>query len=70
MEPPERYPQKAECFVRGLADRLGEGVLSLIEQVIPAAAYLEDYSALVGGALVIGLALIVILSLSGIARRR
>ena len=56
--------------MRGLADRLGEGVLSLIEQVIPAAAYLEDYSALVGGALVIGLAVIVILSLTGIARRR
>jgi hypothetical protein len=56
--------------VRGFADRLGEGVLTLIEQVIPAAAYLEDYSALVGAGLVIGFALIVILSLTGIARRR
>ena len=56
--------------MRGLADRLGEGVLNLIEQVIPAAAYLEDYSALVGGSLIIGFALIVVLSLSGIARRR
>ena len=55
--------------MRGLADRLGEGVLTLIEQVIPAAAYLEDYSALIGGGLIVGFALIVVLSLSGIARR-
>jgi hypothetical protein len=56
--------------VQGLADRLGQGVLTLIEQVIPAVSYLDDYSALVGGGLIIGFALIVILSLSGIARRR
>ena len=56
--------------MQGLADRLGEGVLTLIEQVIPAASYLEDYSALIGGGLVIGFALIVILTMSGIARRR
>ena len=56
--------------MRGLADRLGEGALTLIEQVIPAAAYLEDYSASIGVALIIAFALIVILSLPGIARRR
>lgn len=52
------------------ADRLGEGFLRIIEQVIPAASRLEDHSVLIGEALLVALALVIVWSAAGIARRR
>jgi hypothetical protein len=52
-----------------MADRLGEGVLSIVEQLIPWAARFEDHSELIGWCLIVAFALIVIRSVSGLVRR-
>ena len=69
MEPPERSPPVEARNMQGLVDRLGSGVLSLVEQIVPSADLLEDHSLLIGWCLIVGFALVVMLSLSGIARR-
>jgi hypothetical protein len=43
--------------------------LSIIEQLVPAAADFEDHSGLIGRCVMVGFALLVVWSLSGIARR-
>jgi hypothetical protein len=52
-----------------MADRLGDGVLNIIEQVIPSAAHFEDYSVLIGQCLLVAFALMVVWSVSGLVRR-
>jgi hypothetical protein len=66
---PRGVTHKRKREMPGMAERLGDEVLSLIEQIVPAAAELEDHRVLIGWCLIIGLALIVSWSLSGIARR-
>lgn len=55
--------------MQDMAERLGDGILDIIEQIVPSAAVLEDHSVLIGWCLIVGVALIVIWSLSGIVRR-
>jgi hypothetical protein len=52
-----------------MADRLGQGVLSIVEQLIPWAAQFEDHSELIGRCLIVAFALIVIWSVWGLVRR-
>jgi hypothetical protein len=52
-----------------MADRLGQGVLNIVEQLIPWAAQFEDHSELIGRCLIVAFALIVIWSVSGLVRR-
>jgi hypothetical protein len=53
-----------------LAERLGDGFLRVIEQVIPLPPRLEDHSVLIGQCLLLVFALAVLWSVSGIVRRR
>jgi hypothetical protein len=52
-----------------MADRLGEEVLNLVEQLAPSAAQFQEHSLLIGRCLIVALALIVIWSVSGLVRR-
>jgi hypothetical protein len=52
-----------------MADRLGQGVLNIVEQLIPWAAQLQDHSELIGRCLIVAFALIVIRSAWGIVRK-
>ncbi|HKZ04070.1 MAG TPA: hypothetical protein VJU81_01250 [Methylomirabilota bacterium] len=52
------------------AERLGDGFLRVVEQVIPPAARLEDHSVLIGQCLILVFAMAVLWSVSGILRRR
>lgn len=53
-----------------MAERLGEGLLRIVEQIVPPAVRLEDHSVLIGQCLMIVFAMAVIWSVSGIVRRR
>ena len=55
--------------MESFADRLGEGLLRIIEQVVPSAAQFQEHSLLIGRCLIVALALIVIWSVSGLVRR-
>jgi hypothetical protein len=55
--------------MQDLADRLGEGVLKIIEQLVPAADRFEDHRLLIGRCLIVALALIVVWSVSGLVRK-
>jgi hypothetical protein len=55
--------------MQDLADRLGEGVLKFIEQLVPSADRLEDHKVLIGRCLIVALALIVVWSISGLVRK-
>ena len=53
-----------------LAEYLGDAFLRVVEQVIPLASRLEDYSAVIGQCLMLLFAMAVLWSISGILRRR
>ena len=53
-----------------LAERLGDGFLRVIEQLIPPASRFEDHSVLIGQCLMLVFAMAVFWSVSGILRRR
>ena len=55
--------------MQGLADRLGDGVVRIIELLIPSAAGLDDYTGLIGQLVILGLVLIVVWSISGLVGR-
>jgi hypothetical protein len=55
--------------MQDLADRLGEAVLKIIEQLVPSADRFEDHRLLIGRCLMVALALIVVWSVSGIVRK-
>ena len=55
--------------MQGFPDRLGDGVLSIIELLVPPAVGFEDYSSLIGYLVILGLALIVVCSITGLVRR-
>ena len=64
-----RVPREGRRNMQGLTDRLGEGVLNIIAQIVPWAAELEDHSVLIGRCVIAGFTLVVIWSLSGIVRK-
>jgi hypothetical protein len=53
-----------------LAEHLGDGLLRVIEQVIPPASRFEDHSTVIGQCLILAFAMAVLWSVSGILRRR
>jgi hypothetical protein len=53
-----------------LAERLGEGFLRVVEQIVPPAVRLEDHSVLIGQGLLLAFALAIIWSVSGLVGRR
>ena len=55
--------------MQSVADRLGEGVLRIIEQLIPSAARFEEDSVLIGGCLIVASSLIVVWCVSGLIRK-
>jgi hypothetical protein len=55
--------------MQGLPDRLGDWALSIIERLVPSAVGFEDYSSLIGYLVILGLALIVVWSITGLVRR-
>ena len=60
---------RGRCAMQGLPDRLGDWVLSIIERLVPSAVGFEDYSSLIGYLVILGLALIVVWSITGLVRR-
>jgi len=52
-----------------MANRLGDGVLNLIEQLIPSVALFEDHSVVIGQCLLVAFALMVVWSVSGLVRK-
>jgi hypothetical protein len=55
--------------MQDLAERLGEGVLKILEQLVPSADRFEDHRLLIGRCLIVTLALIVVWSVSGLVRK-
>ena len=54
--------------MQGLPDRMGDWVLSIIELLVPAAVGFEDYSSLIGYLVILGLALVVVWSITSLVR--
>jgi hypothetical protein len=52
-----------------MAERLGAGVLNIIEQLVPSAAQFEDHRVLIGWGLIVALGLMIVWSVSGLVRR-
>ena len=55
--------------MQDLAERLGEGVLKILEQLVPSAARFENHRLFIGRCLIVALALIVVWSVSGLVRK-
>jgi hypothetical protein len=55
--------------MNAMADRLGAGVLNIIEQVVPAVGQFEHHSVLIGWCLIVALGLMIVWSISGLVRR-
>jgi hypothetical protein len=56
--------------MEALAEHLGEGVLRLIEGVLPPVARFADHSVMIGQVLMLAFVMAIVWSVSGIVRRR
>jgi hypothetical protein len=66
---PLRMRLEGESSMPTMANRLGDGVLNIIEQLVPSAALFEDHSVVIGQCLLVAFALMVVWSVSGLVRR-